>query len=83
MEIYRSQNSQEFCIPIMEQYLFHPRSWQYVYVVQCGRQLWFYESKEHSIQGRTYDGEGPLDLKDAIVLAAPDYSKRKHVFRVM
>ena len=68
----------------MEQYLFSlPRSWQYVYVVQRGPQLWFYESKEHCMQGRTYDGEGPMDLKNAIVLAAPDYSKRKHVFRVM
>ncbi|XP_072030451.1 uncharacterized protein [Amphiura filiformis] len=58
------------------------RSWQYMYVVQLGSQLCFYESKEDHLRGKTYNGEGPLDLTDASVYAASDYSRRKYVFRV-
>ncbi|XP_033634958.1 uncharacterized protein LOC117296178 [Asterias rubens] len=58
------------------------RSWHYVYIVQHGTLLWFYETRDHKIRGKTLHNEQPVDLMDAYVTVALDYKQKKHVFRV-
>ncbi len=58
------------------------RSWHYVYIVQHGTLLWFYETRDHKIRGKTLHNEQPVDLMDAYVTVALEYKQKKHVFRV-
>ncbi|XP_038075454.1 uncharacterized protein LOC119743154 [Patiria miniata] len=58
------------------------RCWHYVYVVQNSTVLMFYETREHKRRGKTLHDESPIDLIDALVTVAVEYTRRKHVFRV-
>ena len=60
------------------------RSWDKVYMVVRGQTLCAYKDYKSykSAPEQYYKGEQPLDLKEAKVLVASDYTKKKHVFRV-
>ena len=53
-----------------------------MYAVQHGTLLWFYETRDHQIRGKTLHDEPPVDLMHAYVTVALEYTRRKHVFRL-
>ncbi|XP_038072907.1 spectrin beta chain, non-erythrocytic 1-like isoform X2 [Patiria miniata] len=58
------------------------RSWNQVYAVQHGISLAFYKDKKSKLQEITFHQEPPIDLTNAEVEVAHDYTKKKHVFRL-
>ena len=58
------------------------RSWNHVYAVQHGISLAFYKDKKSKLQEITFQKEAPIDLTNAEVEVAHDYTKKKHVFRL-
>lgn len=60
------------------------RSWDKLYMVVRGQNLLAYKDHKSykSAPDQYYRGEQPLDLKEATVAVAIDYTKKKHVFRV-
>ncbi len=58
------------------------RSWNQVFAVQTGNSLSFFKDKKSKLQEITFHGEQPIDLSNAEVQKADDYTKKKHVFRL-
>jgi len=59
------------------------RSWDRVYVVVKGPQLFFYSDQTvYKTTGETFRGEKPLSLTGGSADGAADYDKKIHVFRV-
>ena len=63
-------------------HLFLKRSWNQVYAVQTGTSLSFFKDKKSKLQEVTFHNEHPVDLTNAEVQMAGDYTKKKHVFRL-
>ena len=58
------------------------RSWHQVFGVQHGRSLSFYKDPKNKLKEITFNNEHPLNLSQASVELAADYTKKKHVFRL-
>ncbi|XP_072024969.1 spectrin beta chain-like isoform X3 [Amphiura filiformis] len=58
------------------------RSWNQVFAVQTASSLSFFKDKKSKLQEITFHGEQAIDLTNAEVDKADDYTKKKHVFRL-
>ncbi|OCT68624.1 spectrin beta chain, erythrocytic [Xenopus laevis] len=57
------------------------RSWNNVYCVLKNHDLYFYKDAKGFAMNESFQGEGPLPLRQASCEIVADYKKKKHVFK--